>query len=137
LQTYVARGNEPNSYRTTVGPKINAQYHQHIFSLRVDPTAGGPANSVLETDVVPFPTFVGSPENFAGNALTAEKQTLKVEGPRDYDWAADKRRKIINTRNKHYASDEHTCYGVHLKGGTILLLAKEGSWVVLPASMPH
>ena len=89
----------------------------------------GLANSVLETDVVPSPAPVGSPENFAGNAFTTKTQILKVEGPRDYDWAADRRWKIINTSNKHYASGEYTGYGIHLKGGMIPLLAKEGSWV--------
>ena len=89
----------------------------------------GLANSVLETDVVPSPAPVGSPENFAGNAFTIKKQILKVEGPRDYDWVADRRWKIINPSNKHYSSGEYTGYGIQLKGGTISLLAKEGSWV--------
>ena len=129
LQTYVARENEPNPYGTTVAPKVNAQYHQHIFSLRIDPMVDGLANSVLETDIVPSPAPVGSPENFAGNAFTTKKQILKVEGPRDYDWAADRRWTIINTGATHYASGEHTGYGIHLKGGAIPLLAKEGSWV--------
>ena len=89
----------------------------------------GLANSVLETDVVPSPAPVGSSENFAGNAFTTKKQVLEVEGSRDYDWAADRRWTIINTNNTHYASGEHTGYGIHLKGGAIPLLAKEGSWV--------
>jgi len=89
----------------------------------------GLANSVLETDVVPSPAPVGSPENFAGNAFTTEKRILKVEGSRDYDWATDRRWKIINTSSTHYASGEYTGYGIHLKGGTIPLLAGEGSWV--------
>ena len=129
LQTYVARENEPNPYGTTVAPKVNAQYHQHIFSLRVDPMVDGLANSVLETDVVPSPAPVGSPENFAGNAFTTKKQILKVEGSRDYNLETDRRWKIINSSNKHYASGEYTGYGIHLKGGVIPLLAKEGSWV--------
>lgn len=129
LQTYVAKENEPNPYGTTIAPKVNAQYHQHIFSLRVDPMVDGLANSVLETDVVPSPAPVGSVENFAGNAFTTKNQIIKVEGSRDYDWAADRRWKIINTNKTHYASGEHTGYGIHLKGGIIPLLAKEGSWV--------
>jgi len=133
LQIYVARENEPNPYGITVAPKINAQHHQHMFSLRVDPMVDGLANSVLETDVVPSPAPVGSPENFAGNAFTTKKRILKVEGSRDYDWAADRRWKIINTSNKHYASGEYTGYGVHLKGGATPLLAKEGSWVAQKA----
>jgi len=93
----------------------------------------GLANSVLETDVVPSPAPVGSPENFAGNAFTTKKQVLRVEGPRDYDWAADRRWTIINTGTTHYASGEHAGYGIHLKGGAIPLLAKEGSWVAQKA----
>jgi primary-amine oxidase len=129
LQTYVMRENEPNPYGTTVAPRVNAQYHQHIFSLRVDPMVDGLANSVLETDVVPFPAPVGSQENFAGNAFTTKKQILQVEGSRDYDWASDRRWKIINPSSKHYASGDYTGYGIHLKGGIVPLLAKEGSWV--------
>ena len=55
----------------------------------------GLANSVIETDVVPSPAPVGSPENFAGNAFTIKKQILQVEGSRDYDWAADRWWKIV------------------------------------------
>lgn len=89
----------------------------------------GLANSVMETDVVPSPAPVGSPENFAGNAFTIKKQILKVEGSRDYDWTADRRWKIINTGSTHYASGEYTGYRIHVKEGAIPLLAKEGSWV--------
>ena len=89
----------------------------------------GLENSVLETDVVPSPAPVGSPENFAGNAFTTRKQILKLEGSREYDWAADRRWGIINTSHSHYASREHTGYGIHVKGGVVPLLAKEGSWV--------
>ena len=129
LQTYVARENEPNPYGTTVVPGVNAQYHQHIFSMRVDPMVDGLANSVLETDVVQSPDPLGSAENFAGNAFTTKHQILEFEGPRDYDWAADRRWKIISAKNKHYASGEYTGYGINVKGGAIPLLAKEGSWV--------
>lgn len=129
LQTYVAREDEPNPYGTTIAPKINAQYHQHIFSLRVDPMIDGLTNSVLETDVVPSPAPVGSPENFAGNAFTTKQEIIGSEGPRDYDWVVDRRWRIVNTNSKHYASGEYVGYGIHLKGGSISLLAKEGSWV--------
>lgn len=89
----------------------------------------GLANSVLETDVVPSPAPVGSLENFAGNAFTTRKEILKLEGARDYDWAAERRWKIVNENNMHYASGECAGYGIHIKGGAIPLFAKEGSWV--------
>jgi primary-amine oxidase len=36
LQVYVTRDDEPNPFGTTVAHNINAQYHQHISSVRVD-----------------------------------------------------------------------------------------------------
>ena len=89
----------------------------------------GLANSVLETDVIPSPAPVGSPENFAGNAFTTRKEILKLEGSRDYDWATDRRWTIVSKDNMHYASGEYAGYGIQIKGGAIPLLAKEGSWV--------
>lgn len=134
VQTYVTTEGEPNPYGTTIAPRINAQYHQHIFSLRVDPMVDGLSNSVLETDVVRSPAPVGSAENFAGNAFTTKGEILKEEGPRDYDLAADRRWRIVNKNSKHYASGEYGGYGINTKGGATLLLAKEGSWAAQKAT---
>lgn len=129
LQTYVSKPDEPNPYGTTVAPQINAQYHQHIFNFRVDPMVDGLQNSVVETDVVPSPSPLGSDANFAGNAFVTQSQVLKVEGARDYHWAGDRRWTIINPGRKHYSSGQHVGYGVSVKGGLVPLLAQDESWI--------
>ncbi|KAI8141003.1 copper amine oxidase [Fennellomyces sp. T-0311] len=57
-------------YGTIVAPQIDAQHHQHLFSLRVDPMIDGPNNSVAEIDVVPSELPVGHPDNRIGNAFS-------------------------------------------------------------------
>ena len=55
LQVHVAGPNEPAPYATRVArlaPGINANFHQHLFSVRNDPMVGGPLNSVVETDLL-------------------------------------------------------------------------------------
>ncbi len=37
LQVYVSNPSEPSPFGTLVAPQVNAHYHQHLFSLRVDP----------------------------------------------------------------------------------------------------
>lgn len=61
--------------------ELNAQYHQHMFSLQVNPAFDGLANSVLGTDIAPSSAPVGSPEMFAGNAFTTKTQFLRWKGP--------------------------------------------------------
>ena len=53
LQTYVSKEGSP--FGTTVAPNLEAQYHQHLFSIRVDPMVDGLNNSVIETDIVSLP----------------------------------------------------------------------------------
>ena len=77
LQVYVSKPSEPSPYGTFVAPQINAHYHQHLFSLRVDPMVDGLNNSVVESDVIPLPNApTGSKENYAGNAFVVVERTI-------------------------------------------------------------
>ena len=76
LQVYVAGPNEPAPYATRVAPGINAHFHQHLFSVRIDPMVDGLLNSVIETDVLPATAKNGSPENLAGNAFQVHDHVL-------------------------------------------------------------
>ena len=93
LNVYTAAQGEKSPYGTLVAPQVQAHYHQHIFSLRLDPMIDGLHNSVIESDIVPseFPT--GSEENFAGNAFVQELTTLvhASEGAREYDAYRDRK----------------------------------------------
>ncbi|ODH47115.1 hypothetical protein GX48_06769 [Paracoccidioides brasiliensis] len=40
---------------TNVGPGVMAGYHQHIFSMRIDPPIDGHNNAVVYQDSIPMP----------------------------------------------------------------------------------
>ena len=129
----LAPGESAGPHATQVAPRIGAQYHQHLFSIRVDPMVDGIRNSVIESDIVPLPNApTGSAENWAGNAFVTQQHTLRSaqEGARDYDVAKDRRWTIVNTSRKHYASGNPTGYVLGFKGAIATLLAAPGSWVV-------
>jgi len=133
LQVYVSNPSEPNPFGTTVAPQINAQFHQHLFSLRVDPMVDGLNNSVIESDIVPLinaPT--GSDANFAGNAFVAEEKTLKTasEGGREFDFDRERRWRIVNSGAKpHYSSGDAPGFVIGMKGAVARLIPRSDGWV--------
>ncbi|KAI6014122.1 copper amine oxidase [Pisolithus microcarpus] len=140
LQVCVTESDEPIPYGTTVAPRINAQYHQHIFSLRVDPMLDGLQNSVIESEIVGVDAPTGSEENFAGNAFVIKDRVLKSQaedGARDFDWASERRWRIANLNKTHYSSGKPSSYTIMMKGGAVPLLAKKDSWVARRASFAH
>ncbi|KII94247.1 hypothetical protein PLICRDRAFT_171908 [Plicaturopsis crispa FD-325 SS-3] len=130
LQTYVAKDGEPNPFGTTVAPKVNAHYHQHIFSIRVDPMVDGLQNSVVETDIEALSAPTGSAENYAGNGFTVKEKVLRVEneGGRTYDFEKDRRWRIVNPGRRHYSSGKDVGYTIGMKGGATRMLAKSNGW---------
>jgi primary-amine oxidase len=128
LNVYTARSDEHLTYGTMVAPQINAQYHQHIFSLRVDPMVDGLHNSVVESDVFPV---TDKSVSFAGNAFQVKNTVLKTEGEgaRDFCYETDRRWRIVNPGRKHYASGQDTGYVVMMKGGATPLMAQPDSWI--------
>ncbi|KAI9451599.1 copper amine oxidase [Russula earlei] len=131
LQVYVAAPNEPAPYATRVAPGINAHFHQHLFSVRIDPMVDGILNSVVETDVLPATAGYGSPENFAGNAFQVHDRLLRraSEGAREWDASTDRRWRIVSAGRKHYASEQQTGYSIGAKGGATVALPRPESWV--------
>ena len=131
LQTYVAGPNEPAPYATRVASGINAHFHQHLFSVRIDPMVDGLLNSVIETDVLPLSAGYGSPENFAGNAFQVHDRVLRRanEGAREWDAAADRRWRIVSAGKRHHASGQLTGYSIGVKGGATVALPRPESWV--------
>lgn len=53
LSTTIIEPNTIPKYGTLVAPQINAQYHQHLFNMRIDPMIDGINNTVEEVDIVP------------------------------------------------------------------------------------
>lgn len=129
LQVYVKTDDEPNPFGATVAPGINAQYHQHLFSVRIDPMVDGLQNTVVETDILPLDAPTGSIHNFAGNAFYTHETPLKSQAGRDYDLVKDRRWIITNPSHQHYASKKNVGYSIGMKGAAINILAKPDAWV--------
>lgn len=139
LQAYVAGPNEPAPYATRVAPGIQAHFHQHLFSVRVDPMVDGLLNSVIETDVLPATAGYGSPENFAGNAFQIHDRVLRRanEGAREWDASADRRWRIVSAGKRHHASGQLTGYSIDVKGGATVALPHPEGWVGRRATFAH
>ena len=135
LSIYVAKDDEPTPYGVKVAPNLNAQYHQHIFSIRIDPMIDGLRNSVVETDVIPLPNApTTSAANHAGNAFLTQDTVIKTESGRAYDFDKERRWRIINSGKKHYSSGHAVGYTLGVKGGATPMMARPDSWVGRRAS---
>ncbi|KAI9495289.1 copper amine oxidase [Zychaea mexicana] len=104
LNTHVMAEDEtPGDYGVTVAPQISAQYHQHFFTMRIDPMIDGPNNSVVQYDTYrsPFPT--GHERNMYGNAFYAKptvlKDTFEAQSHANFDTA--RFWKIVNEDHIH------------------------------------
>ncbi|PWN42404.1 hypothetical protein IE81DRAFT_341451 [Ceraceosorus guamensis] len=111
------QGEKPEGYGTEVAPRINAHYHQHLFSLRVDSHIDGPLNSIMESHIEESPFPAGSPENFAGNAFTAPYRIFDTAGEavRDADFNTERSWTFVNEAEKHYSSGKPVGYKVVCK----------------------
>lgn len=134
LQVYVANNDEPSPYGVHVAPNVNAQNHQHLFSIRVDPMIDGLQNSVVESDITPVDAPTGSPENFAGNAFISTDTVLEAESARPYDYQKERRWKITNPSRQHYASGKDVGYVLGMKGGVTPLMARPDGWAAKRAT---
>lgn len=133
LQVYAQQPGEPNPFGTTVAPGINAHYHQHLFSFRIDPMVDGIKNKVIEQDIIPLSgeqSATGEDLNFAGNAFTTTETVLENESGREYDFMKERRWRITNSARKHYASGKDVGYSVSLKGGITPMMARNDGWAL-------
>ncbi|ORX47151.1 hypothetical protein DM01DRAFT_1327156 [Hesseltinella vesiculosa] len=115
LNTHVLAEDEtPEGYGTLVAPQVNAQYHQHIFTMRIDPMIDGFNNTVGQVDVkrVPYPT--GHPMNMMGNAFTAQttmfRDTHEAQAIPSYE--TSRVWKIFNENNIHPVTKGPVAYKV-------------------------
>lgn len=112
-----------------------AHYHQHLFCLRVDPIIDGLKNTVIESDVAALPDApTGSAANYAGNAFTSRDTVLETETGRPYDFAKERRWRIINSGRKHYSTGKPAGYTIGVKGAATPMMVREDSWAAKRAS---
>ncbi|CAH0028272.1 unnamed protein product [Clonostachys rhizophaga] len=87
-------------FGTVVAPGVLAPYHQHLFSLRIDPAIDGHANSLVVEESKAMSANdspIDSPiDNPFGNGYMTESQTIEEEGGFDLDINKNRTFKIIN-----------------------------------------
>ncbi|KAJ5496689.1 copper amine oxidase [Penicillium fimorum] len=97
LNTYCLHESEESApFGTEIADRLDAQNHQHIFSLRVDPEIDGSNNSVIQSDAVP--ADIPAEQNPYGNGFMAKKTTFKTakDGAASYCHETSRTWDIVN-----------------------------------------
>lgn len=94
------------SYGTIVAPGVLAPYHQHLFSLRIDPSLDGPRNSLQIEESHPLPANDNpTTHNPFGVGYNTTTQILQTETGLDLDPATNRTFKIINESHVNPITD--------------------------------
>lgn len=107
---------------TNVNHGVMAPYHQHVFSLRIDPSLDGDKNSFVEEDSVAMPFDDFNPD---GVGYITTKRILATSG---HSQAQPNRvHKIINRSAINRVSGNPVAYAIHSPQKE-MLLAHPQSW---------
>jgi primary-amine oxidase len=92
---YTGAADGPPRYGSLLTPGLYAPNHQHIFCIRLDPEVDGPANTVVEVDVLPEPPTIDDPYHvaFRPHATPLERERDAV---RDLDVQKARTWTIVN-----------------------------------------
>lgn len=99
-------------FGTVVAPGVMAAYHQHLFSLRIDPALDGHKNSLLVGESVRMPMNRAEVNNPFGVGYTTTKSYVETEGPVDTDVTKDRTFKIVNESVRNPVSDTPVGYKI-------------------------
>ncbi len=103
----------PHPYGTVVHPGVLAGFHQHFFSLRVDPMIAGHGNTVVCQDTVALPR--DPVRNPHGVGYTLRTTPAETSGPLDLDTVRLGRvLHITNPAVRHPVNGLPAAYKVHL-----------------------
>ena len=83
-------------YGTVVAPGVLAPYHQHLFSLRIDPALDGQSNSLLVEESRALPVDDRSVHNPFRVGYVSESHIIEEEGGLDLDFTKNRVFKFIN-----------------------------------------
>lgn len=83
-------------YGTIMAPGVMAPYHQHLFSLRIDPAVAGYKNSLLVEESHPMPIQDPKVHNPFLVGYTTVSQIVEAESGLDLDHTVNRVFKIIN-----------------------------------------
>ncbi|KAL1985481.1 hypothetical protein VTN96DRAFT_7811 [Rasamsonia emersonii] len=113
------------SYGTIVGPGVMAPYHQHLFSLRIDPAIDGHRNSLIVEESHPMPIDDPNVHNPFG------VDRLPGRGERNRARHGRQQRPCVEDRQRECAKPDHGRTG-GLQTRTALLAAGARAPVVVP-----
>ncbi|GFF39116.1 copper amine oxidase 1 [Aspergillus udagawae] len=88
-------------YGTIVAPGVMAPYHQHLFSLRIDPAIDGHKNSLMVEESHAMPFNDPGVHNPFGVGYTTVNHIVESETPLDLDVTRGRVFKIINENVKN------------------------------------
>ncbi|KUI59977.1 Copper amine oxidase 1 [Cytospora mali] len=105
--------NTPHPYGTVVHPGVLGGYHQHFFSLRVDPMVGGRGNQqVVYDEAHALPR--DAKENPHGVGYTVKRTAITTSGGYDLDVNSNRTFKIVNTEVKNSVNGSPVGYKLHV-----------------------
>jgi len=95
----------------------------------------GLGNSLVETDVMPLPDApTGSAANHAGNAFIAQDTVIRNASGREWNYATDRKWKIVNAAKTHHSSGKNVGYTIVTKSGATPFMLRPDSWVAKRAT---
>lgn len=94
---------------TVVHPGVLAAFHQHIFSLRVDPMVDGPLNRVVYDEAHAMPRSDFNPH---GVGYTVSETPITTSGGYDLDFDANRTFKIQNSTVKNPINGKSVGYKI-------------------------
>jgi primary-amine oxidase len=109
-------------FGTVVHPGVLACYHQHIFSLRVDPMIDGPLNRVVYDEARAMPRSEFNPH---GNGYEVIETPITHSGGYDLDFDANRVFKIQNSSVKNPVNGKPVAYKIHVPPFQKILSDKE------------
>ncbi|KAL7785640.1 copper amine oxidase [Trichoderma ceciliae] len=111
-------------WSTPVGPGVSAPYHQHIFSLRVDPAIDGFRNTVVYEDSVPLVPEEHGVDDPYGVGFVARTTVLDRAGHADTDVELGRVFKIRNDNVVNAVSRRPVAYKVQTVASQRMLMSR-------------
>lgn len=113
----------PNPYGVVVHPGAMAPYHQHFFSLRIDPRVAGVGNEVVYDEAYALPRDPNT--NPHGTGYTVRRSQVTKSGGYDLDVARNRVFKVINPKVRNQVNGSAVGYKIHVPPMQFLLADKE------------
>ncbi|KAK4665014.1 uncharacterized protein QC763_509740 [Podospora pseudopauciseta] len=102
----------PHPFGTVVHPGVLGGYHQHFFSLRVDPMIGGHGNQIAYEEAEAMPRDPKLNPN--GHGYMVKKTVIDTTGGYDLDPSKNRTFKILNPSVKNTVNKLPVGYKVHV-----------------------